>query len=165
MASTVWRGQLTFGLVSFPVRLHIAARKERVRMHYLRRAASKGEPLNEQTPVREHIEEEAAEPDQQPNGRVQRELVEEAGVSARRWDSLESYLSSPGIFTEVLHLFLATGIEPAATAHEQAEVIEIHWVPFAEACEWAVSGRIRDGKTAMGLIRARHFRSSLGPTT
>ena len=58
-----------------------------------------------------------------------------------------------------------TGIEPAATAHEQAEVIEIHWVPFAEACEWAVSGRIRDGKTAMGLIRARHFRSSLGPTT
>lgn len=105
------------------------------------------------------------EPNEPPLITAQRELVEEAGVSARRWDSLESYLSSPGIFTEVLHLFLATGIEPAATAHEHAEVIEIHWVPFAEACEWAVSGKIRDGKTAMGLIRARHFRSSLGPTT
>src|SRR6202035_3094355 len=43
MASTVWRGQLTFGLVSFPVRLHIAARRERVRMHYLRRAPSRAD--------------------------------------------------------------------------------------------------------------------------
>ena len=105
------------------------------------------------------------EPNEPPLITAQRELVEEAGVSARRWDSLESYLSSPGIFTEVLHLFLATGIEPAATAHEHAEVIEIHWVPFAEACEWAVSGKIRDGKTALGLIRARHFRSLPGSAT
>jgi ADP-ribose pyrophosphatase len=96
------------------------------------------------------------EPDEPPLVTAQRELVEEAGVSARHWESLGSYLSSPGIFTEVLHLFLATGIEPAKAAHEHAEVIETHWVPFAEACEWAVSGKIRDGKTAIGLIRARH---------
>lgn len=100
------------------------------------------------------------EPNEPPLITAQRELVEEAGVSARRWDSLDSYLSSPGIFTEVLHLFLATGLEPAATAHEHAEVIEIHWVPFAEAYEWAVSGKLRDGKTAMGLVRAHHFRTS-----
>jgi DNA end-binding protein Ku len=35
MPSTVWRGQLTFGLVSVPVRLHRAARKERVRFQYV----------------------------------------------------------------------------------------------------------------------------------
>jgi 8-oxo-dGTP pyrophosphatase MutT (NUDIX family) len=99
------------------------------------------------------------EPDEPPLITAQRELIEEAGVNARRWDSLNSYLSSPGVFTEVLHLFLATGIEPAATAHEQAEVIEIHWVPFGEAYEWAVSGKIRDGKTALGLMRAHHFRA------
>ena len=73
--------------------------------------------------------------------------------------SLGSYLSSPGIFTEVLHLFLATDLAPAATAHERAEVIEVHWVPFAEACERALSGEIRDGKTAMGLLRARYVLS------
>jgi 8-oxo-dGTP pyrophosphatase MutT (NUDIX family) len=99
------------------------------------------------------------EPNEPPLITAQRELIEEAGVSARHWDSLDSYLSSPGIFTEVLHLFLATGIEAAATAHEHAEVIEIHWVPFAEAYEWAVSGKLRDGKTAMGLVRAHHFRA------
>ena len=99
------------------------------------------------------------EPNEPPLVTAQRELVEEAGVSAQQWHSLESYLSSPGIFTEVLHLFMATGIEPAVAALEKAEVLEVHWMPFAEACEWAVSGKIRDGKTAIGLVRAQHFRS------
>ena len=95
------------------------------------------------------------EPSEPPLTTAQRELIEEAGVSARQWRSLGSYLSSPGVFTEVLHLFLATVIEPAVTAHEQAEVIEVHWVPFAQACQWAAGGEIRDGKTAIGLLRAR----------
>lgn len=98
------------------------------------------------------------EPDEPPLLTAQRELIEEAGVSAREWRSLGSYLSSPAVFCEVLHLFLATGTEAAVAAHEQAEVIEVHWVPFREACEWAESGRIRDGKTALGLLRARYVR-------
>jgi DNA end-binding protein Ku len=36
MASTIWKGQLTFALVSFPVRLIRAARKERVPLRYIR---------------------------------------------------------------------------------------------------------------------------------
>jgi DNA end-binding protein Ku len=35
MPTTVWKGQLTFGLVSLPVRLYRAARKQRIRLHYL----------------------------------------------------------------------------------------------------------------------------------
>jgi 8-oxo-dGTP pyrophosphatase MutT (NUDIX family) len=108
------------------------------------------------------------EPGEPPLLTAQRELIEEAGVSAREWRDLGCYLSSPGVFSEVLHLFLATGIEPAAAAHEQAEVIEVHWVPFNEACEWAENGRIRDGKTALGLLRARYVRclgTRTGPRT
>ena len=97
------------------------------------------------------------EPNEPPLETARRELVEEAGVSAQHWHSLESYFSSPGIFTEVLHLYLATGLEAAAAAHEHAEVIEVHWIAFAEAYEWAVSGKIRDGKTALGIVRARHY--------
>src|SRR5579872_5419935 len=33
MAATIWRGRLVFGLVSIPVRLHKAARRERVQFH------------------------------------------------------------------------------------------------------------------------------------
>lgn len=109
------------------------------------------------------------EPNEPPLLTAQRELVEEAGVSAEHWHTLESYLSSPGIFTEVLHLFVATGLKAATPAHEKAEVIEVHWLPFAQACEWAVNGKIRDGKTALGLVRAQYYRDqqrklALSPT-
>lgn len=95
------------------------------------------------------------EPREPPLATARRELAEEAGVGARHWASLGTSLSSPGVFSEVIHLYLATGIAPAATAHERAEVIEIHWLPFATACQWALAGTITDSKTVIGLLRAR----------
>ena len=95
------------------------------------------------------------EPDEPPLSTAQRELAEEAGVSARDWHSLGSCLSSPGVFTERVHLYLATGIDAVATAHERAEVIEIHWLPLERACAWALDGTIDDAKTVIGLLRAR----------
>ncbi|HLK62086.1 MAG TPA: Ku protein [Bryobacteraceae bacterium] len=35
MPSIIWKGQLTFGLVSIPVKLYRAARRERVQLHYV----------------------------------------------------------------------------------------------------------------------------------
>jgi len=94
------------------------------------------------------------EPNEPPLVTAQRELIEEAGVRALRWESLGASLSSPGIFAEVIHLFRARELEADSTAHEHSEVIEVHWVPFVQACEWAVNGEIRDGKTIIGLFRA-----------
>jgi ADP-ribose pyrophosphatase len=100
------------------------------------------------------------EPGEPPLETARRELTEEAGVRAGQWRSLGTYLSSPGVFSEVLHLFLATDIEAATVAHEQAEVIEVHWLPFQQACLWAENGAIGDGKTAIGLLRARYVLAS-----
>lgn len=85
-----------------------------------------------------------------------RELREEAGREAREWQSLGSYLSSPGVLTEVLHLFLAGDLATVAATPEQHEVLEVQWVPLAEAIAMAADGRIRDGKTLVGLFRAAH---------
>jgi 8-oxo-dGTP pyrophosphatase MutT (NUDIX family) len=94
------------------------------------------------------------EPREPPLVTAQRELIEEAGARASHWESLGTYLSSPGVFTEVIHLFLATEVQPDATAHECAEVIEVHWMELAQAQHWALDGTIRDGKTAVGILRA-----------
>jgi len=99
------------------------------------------------------------EPNEPPLHTAQRELIEEAGVSAREWQSLDSVLASPGVFGEVLHLFMATGIEPAQANLESGEVLEVHWMPFATAHEWALNGKIRDAKTVIGLTRAHYTRS------
>ncbi len=96
------------------------------------------------------------EPDEPPLITAQRELGEEAGVHAQQWHSLGVVLSSPGVFSERLHLFLATNLSPSRVAHEHSEVIEVHWVDFRQAYAWALSGEIRDAKSVIGLLRAFH---------
>ena len=95
------------------------------------------------------------EPDEPPAVTAERELAEEAGVKAANWCSLGAYVSSPGVFTEVVHLFLARDLTPVDSTHEPGEAIEIHWVDFDAACQRAAHGEINDGKTALGLLRAK----------
>jgi DNA end-binding protein Ku len=44
MATTVWKGHIAFGLISIPVRLYRAARKESVRLHHVRYSPAQTEP-------------------------------------------------------------------------------------------------------------------------
>jgi len=96
------------------------------------------------------------EPAEPPEVTARRELTEEAGVIARDWVSLGSLLSSPGVFSEVIHLYLAQGLAAARSQLEASEVLEVHWVSFRQACDMALSGELRDAKTTIGLLRAAH---------
>jgi len=94
------------------------------------------------------------EPDEPPELTVRRELSEEAAVSAAHWEPLGVYFSSPGVFTEVIHLYLATQLSPAAASPETGEVFEIEWWPMPLAVERALSGELNDAKTIVGILRA-----------
>ncbi len=94
------------------------------------------------------------EPDESPDVTIRRELVEEAAVEAAQWQSLGSYFSSPGVFTEVIHLYLATGLTPAAAAPEVGEVFQVEWWPLQLAVERALNGEVTDAKTIIGILRA-----------
>jgi 8-oxo-dGTP pyrophosphatase MutT (NUDIX family) len=94
---------------------------------------------------------EAGEP---PEVTIKRELAEEAGMQATQWQSLGAYFSSPGVFTEVIHLYLATGLEPVAARPEADEVFEIEWWPLEQAVERARNGELADAKTIIGILRA-----------
>ncbi len=95
------------------------------------------------------------EPNEPPFETARRELVEEAGATAGNWSSLGTYVSSPGVFTEIVHLYLAQELDSVTMAHEAGELIEVHWLDLEDACARALSGDINDGKTALGLLRAR----------
>lgn len=86
---------------------------------------------------------------------AQRELAEEAGVTARQWDELGQLFSSPGVLTEVIHVFLARGLERCDAVPEQHEVFETSWVPLADAAAQAADGRLQDAKTITGLVWAQ----------
>ncbi len=85
---------------------------------------------------------------------ARRELLEEGGVEAEQWHSLGRMHSSPGVFDEVIHLYLATVLSRTDQRLEDDELLEVHWLPLSEAVDWATSGKITDAKTVIGLFRA-----------
>lgn len=102
--------------------------------------------------------------DPTPLTTAQRELREEAGVSAGEWVELGPIYPTPGFCDEVLHLFLARDLRQTAREPQQDEVIEVHWLALHEAAAMALDGRIRDSKTIAGLLRACHrLQGALSP--
>lgn len=84
-----------------------------------------------------------------------RELKEETGYTAAEITHLLSMLTTPGFCSEVLHLYLATGLTPGEQALEQGEEsITVLRTPLGEALRMCGDGRIRDGKTITGLTLA-----------
>lgn len=83
---------------------------------------------------------------------AQRELQEEAGCSAGHWQYLGHYLSSPGVFTEVIHLYLATELTHTSNQPEAHEVFHVEWRPLSEVMSMVQHGEIIDGKTLVGLF-------------
>jgi ADP-ribose pyrophosphatase len=92
-----------------------------------------------------------------PIATARRELAEEAGMTASSWRSLGGILSSPGVFTEVVHLYLATGLTPVRAAPEEHEVFAVTWVPWRQAVQLAECGVITDGKSVSGLLRSQRY--------
>ena len=91
---------------------------------------------------------------EQPSVAATRELAEEVGLEAARWQGLGAMVSSPGVFTERVHLFLATDLRQVAPDPAPDERFEIHWVALDDALERARDGAIYDAKSVIALWRA-----------
>lgn len=96
---------------------------------------------------------------------ARRELVEETGYDAREMVLLTSGPPSAGLTTEILGLFLATGLRKVGDGGGDAsEEIKVHVVPLAEVPGWleeqAARGALIDMKIYAGLYFAeRHVRT------
>jgi ADP-ribose pyrophosphatase len=84
-----------------------------------------------------------------------RELREETGVAARRWTPLGRYVPAAGIFTEIIHLYLARELSIGAPSPDADEELELQWLPLSDAMQQVLQGGWNDGKTALALWRAQ----------
>jgi len=94
------------------------------------------------------------EPGEEPLEGARRELEEETGFSAERWEHLSVFYTSPGFCTEFMHLYLATELQPAERAADDDEHIEVIRVPLKKSLELIDSGEICDAKSIAGLLLA-----------
>lgn len=78
-----------------------------------------------------------------------RELREEAGLEAARWDVLGHFYSSPGFASECLYAFLARDLRLLEQDLDDDEDIEIEWMPLRKVA--AEPHLIEDAKTLATL--------------
>jgi ADP-ribose pyrophosphatase len=95
---------------------------------------------------------------EEPLGTMQRELQEEAGYRAERWEELGVMLPCPGYSDERIHLFLARELTPleAPPAGDDDEDLEVlHMTPQELDDRLASGDEYLDGKSLAAWFRAR----------
>jgi len=92
---------------------------------------------------------------EEPYAAALRELREETGLTAKKWDYLGAIETSPGFLTEQLYLYLARDLTPGDQQLDEGEFLEPVRMSLREAEAMALDGRIDDGKTVCVLTRAR----------
>jgi ADP-ribose pyrophosphatase len=98
------------------------------------------------------------EPGEDPQRAAERELVEETGYRAQTIELLAKFYTSPGVLSERMYLYLATGLRAGPPAREAGEDIQNRLVAWADALQMARDGRIEDAKTLVGLLYYQAFR-------
>ena len=97
---------------------------------------------------------------EEPLVSMQRELAEEAGYSASKWDYLGEMLPCPGYSDEIIHLFLARDLSPLdeRPLGDEDEDLEVLLMSKDEINESFHSGNeALDGKTITAWYRACKF--------
>ncbi|MDW8063202.1 MAG: NUDIX hydrolase [Candidatus Caldarchaeum sp.] len=95
--------------------------------------------------------------DESPESCAARELEEETGYRARTLRKVAQFYLAPGYSTELLHVFVAEGLEASKPSPEADEKIKTHLVQFDDAVEMIRKGEIVDAKTIASLLLVERF--------
>ncbi len=94
------------------------------------------------------------EPGEEPFDAVRRELSEETGLEADSWRDLGFLYVSPGISTEKIYIYLATGLRQGRAHPDPNEFLSLEKLPLRRLVDMVLSGQIRDAKTVAGTLKA-----------
>ncbi|CAG2143114.1 ADP-ribose pyrophosphatase [Cupriavidus yeoncheonensis] len=82
----------------------------------------------------------------------ERELEEETGYSAARWDYLTRIHPVISYSTEFIDVFLARDLSAGHAKLDEGEFLETFIVPAGQVLDWVRQGRITDVKTIIGAF-------------
>lgn len=101
------------------------------------------------------------EPEESPLAAIQRELREEAGLTASVWEPLAFFHNSNSSTDEEAYLFLARGLAdaPGGSAAELDEELMLRREPFDQCVDRVLSGELTDALTVVALLALRARRA------
>lgn len=96
---------------------------------------------------------------EEPLAVARRELLEEAQLEAAEWTHLTSAYSSPGISSEVHHVFVARELRAVSRGdfeltHEEADMTTF-WAPFDDLVDAVLDGRVADAPLVIAILVAQ----------
>ncbi|MCW8128882.1 MAG: NUDIX hydrolase [Planctomycetota bacterium] len=89
---------------------------------------------------------------EQPLACARRELIEETGFAARKWQRLGAIFTAPGFCSEKIHIFKAWDLVPAFLEKDADEHIDLHPLSREQIRRQIRNGRICDAKTLSALL-------------
>ena len=93
------------------------------------------------------------DPGELPLPAIQRELREEAGLTADRWEAIGGEMHMSNCHSsERGYLFVATGLHEVEAEPEGTEVLALRRVPVEEAVRMVTAGEIRDAISVIGIL-------------
>lgn len=92
------------------------------------------------------------DPGEAPEACAARELEEETGLSAARFEHLVTIFTTPGFTDERIHLFSAHGLAEGEHRREADEFVEVHRLRRSEIERMIRRGEVVDGKTLVSLL-------------
>jgi len=97
-----------------------------------------------------------------PRQCAERELLEEAGLRARRWNRLGAIFTIPSFCDEKIDLFLARELSPGHAKTDADEVISMQKISLEKLFTMIQDGQIVDAKTIVALNRTRELLGRAG---
>ncbi len=92
-----------------------------------------------------------------PLGCAHRELKEETGYQAAQIDRIGGVYTAPGISSEFITLYIATGLIAGESVTEEDEAIDLLRVSLAEALRMIQDGSINDAKSVSALLLVKEL--------
>jgi 8-oxo-dGTP pyrophosphatase MutT (NUDIX family) len=109
-------------------------------------------PLNEYS---WEIPEGGGEPHEDPMESAKRELIEETGLVAHRWDLILKMHLSNSVSDERAVLYLARGLEQHTAMPEETEKLVVRKLPFEEAYRMVENGLITDSMSVACILKVK----------
>jgi len=86
---------------------------------------------------------------------AQRELLEETGYRAAKWEWLATIYPIVSYATERIEMYLAESLTLERAQLDAGEFLEVVIVDFTDAYAQLKAGKVTDGKTVIGLLHLR----------
>lgn len=86
-----------------------------------------------------------------------RELSEETGFTANELIYLGVCCTSPGISNEMLHIYLAFGLNAGCSHPDENELLNVEKHSLDRLEEMVMSGEITDAKTIIAVLKAKRY--------